>query len=95
MGTNRSDFEDSVKRARKAYGSTHVLRDGTVKDFQWVTGCWFWLPTTFCEIVRGWNPTGGEATHIQHSRRYWFCMGWSTMVELGKEEIDGRDQKET
>ena len=81
MSDNRTDFEDSTKRATRWQSNPKRTKQGAVKDFLWNTGRWCWLPKTIKERGYGWNEQGGTALHITHTRRYWLCMGWSTIEE--------------
>lgn len=77
----RANYESSSKRARRAMSRTS-LKNGVVKDFQWRTGRWLWMPRITDHVYWGWNPTGEAARVVFHHVGYWLCLGWSTIEEL-------------
>lgn len=76
------NFETSSARAKRARTFWKTTRGGRVKEFQWRTGRWVWLPRITDHVYYGWNPAGGPASVVFHRQSYWLCLGWSTMEEL-------------
>lgn len=88
---DRTDFETSTKRAKRAQSQTRIFGN-LVTDFKWVTRTetgrirWQWLPRIEEAMVPLWNPSGGPALLGYSKRTYWLCLGWSLLEFIPEDD---------